>query len=194
MNGTQNTITKQDIDKWFTDNYKDIEIAIDYQISYYLKKHKKKPLWERDTLITNAYEYLLLKKDVISERNSNIKAFFRAYVRFEAMKFNSKINKMDREHEKMTYVDEVYDYEDDYSDLEDKIQLEKLYNLRMSTLSKFFLTLNKEEQILYDVIYNRKINSISKLSNHFNINKNMIIKKRTELNNKLKIYIDEHYK
>jgi hypothetical protein len=74
-----------------------------------------------------------------------------------------------------------------------KLFMEKLYNIQKSTLVNFFKTLSSEEKILYDVIYNRGINTISKLTKHFGINKNIIINKRKGLNTKLQDYINEHY-
>jgi hypothetical protein len=199
MTGTthiQTQITKEDIDAWFVKNYIYIKNAVNTQISYYLKKHNKKPLWEADILITNAYEHLIKNKEKITERKSNIQAFFRGYIKLEASNYNSKINKFEREHPKLNYTNEIFDYNDDEddSDLKHKLYLEKLYNIQKSVLVNCIKTLNAEERVLFDVIYIQEINTIAALSRHFDVNRHTIRKKLIPFYTKINTFIDNNYK
>jgi hypothetical protein len=193
---------KTEIDNYFNNNYEHILLAIKKTKS----KYRASASWNPEELLTNAYEHLIANHHKIAEQESNIEAFIMKYITNQIVWTNSEINKQNRPETKLSYVEQIFDYEseeytDEYGeyfnisyDLRDKINKEKQYNIQMTLLNNFYKQLpTKQEKILYEVIYIKGINTMKKLSKHFGINKNNLTKQRMELNEKLRIYINENY-
>jgi hypothetical protein len=210
MTGTTTIISKQEIDDYFTKNYDFLVLTI----TKTKNKYNPNSNWNTTDLLTDTYEHLLNNKHKIIKSNSNIQAFVMRYLTNQVRWYNSKINKMDRGDHRLTNLEVIYefceDFDDEYceylnisSDLKLKIDYEKQYNTQLTILSDFYLSLDRVDQLFYDAMFNKNIeghnrnndgvNTINALNKYFKINKNAIGARRIELMGKLNQYIKENY-
>jgi hypothetical protein len=159
------------IDKFFSDNY------------YFLIEVSKKKIsyFKRDvcaeSLVANAYLYLVEKADIQEEREIPIWAI--NYINTELSFFNSQ-----------TIRKESVNVGDDKSpDIESETDILTLVSDKMY-IEGFVNKLDRLEQIIWEVYAEKGMRSAGELAEHFNIDRTSAWLYKKELLRKLKKYVE----
>jgi hypothetical protein len=178
---------KQIIDNYFTKNY-----------PFILKTAKnctyKHGLIEYvDQIISDCYNYLTLIKKEIPE--NKIEAYVVHYIYMQNQWSNSTINNERRKkifsrylyHEETTDITE-FDYNEEEEKNNDIIR-------KLQLIDEFYETLSPDNQILFNLIYYKNINTSGKIQRYFAEN-GTILSRSTWYNSikKLKIMLEEYIK
>lgn len=157
------------IDKFYAENY-DLLIEVSKKkISYFGRNI------DAETMVSNSYLYLIGRKDLKTEQEIPIWAI--NYINTELSFYNSQTLRK----ESVTVGDEKA------PDISYSQGIESAIDRNM-TLSGFVNTLDRYEQIIWDVYYNKGKRSTGDLSKHFKIDRTSAWKYRTEILNKLMNY------
>lgn len=162
------------IDKWFTDNYSNVmEITKAWVYKYGRTV-------EPDVVVSNCYEYLLRRSDDMIE--SDIPKWAFSYINTELSYSKSVTNyasdKLNRRHED---IEELYDLAANER-FTDEIEFKSL-------ISDFRTTLNRVDQIIWDVYVNKGITTKRELAEHFKIDDTSAWLYMNEIKKKFKDYV-----
>lgn len=155
-------ITKQQLDDYFTLNYKQINNLIINIIN----QHKRK--YDSSSLLSNGYEYLIQKLNEIPNKE-DIQRWLITYAKNNIIWENSQIRKEEKIKNNIE-INEYYDQIDDTDDLDYKIELEQRYTKQKDILNSYrheYLT-DKQKMIVFDVYFTKGQSSSRKMARHFN--------------------------
>ena len=175
-------IKKNQIDKWYSDNYKWLlEISKSH---IFLNRRKIDP----NDLVSNAYLYVLSKQNIIEDEQM-LETFSARFIMMESYWWNSKSNK---ETPKGFDQEEEFDLIDEDDDIDYKIEYEKWYNNSKCKLEEYRQTISKKEDLIFfDVYWNYAskniVPTVRRMAKHFGISPTsthtLITEMRKNLNN-----------
>lgn len=155
------------IDKFFTDNYSKLKGITELKISYFKRNI------DAESLIANAYLYIISKENEITE--DEIPTWVVGYINTELSFYNSKTLRKESVlagDEKAPDIRSTINFLDVY---EAKDYSDALKN-----------NLDRLEQILWEVYYDKGIRSAGDIAEHFNIPRTSAWKLKVELIDKIK--------
>lgn len=162
------------IDKYFTDNYqKLVEIAT-------ARINKYSRIVEPETVVSNAYVYVLGKSDELTE--SDIPVWVTAFMNLEISMpksiTNQRANKFDSKHECINDHD-CFENTDIYSLIDIK-----------DTFESFRTTLDRVDQIILDVYLEKGMDTKRSMAEHFKIDSSSALIYINRIKKKLKKYVE----
>lgn len=177
-------ITTKTIDDYFTKNY---NMLFDYS-NKILKKFNKK--FDASEPVTEAYLNCIkcVDQKKITEEYQ-IQQFAKSTIFYKITQGNSNLNRLN----KTITTDELSEDIFNIYTIED-INIEEEIN---QVLDNFKLTLNKYDLRLYEMYYEKQINTAKLLTKHLNISISgayLIIKEIKEIEIKLRIYVEKYIK
>lgn len=180
-------VTKEQIDNYFSQNY-------DYLLESITKtkgKYNPTATYDPIELLSITYLHLQKNKEAIPATNAGIMSFTMRYMTNQLNWSSSETNKLYRGKEVLGDTNPNINLIDDESDLLIKINIEKRYNEQKATLINFYNQItDKQQKIMFQVIFFKGIRTLKELTKHFGIAKNYIVKIRKELYNNLNTYIE----
>lgn len=160
---------KVTIDKFYTENYKTLVLAAKRRITQ-LKKNI-----EPESLVSSSYLYVVGKADTITEEEIPRLAF--GFILLELIRTNSQTNLKER----LNPVDLDFDISDT-NNQSDQLVLK-------IDVSDFVNTLNRTDQIIFEVYFNKGKTTKRDLAEHFNIDPSSALIYINEIKEKFKKYV-----
>lgn len=162
------------IDKFYTDNYSLLVSAAKRRITQ-LKKNV-----EPESLVSSSYLYVVGKCNTITEEEIPRLAF--GFILLELVRTNSQTNLKER----LNPVDLDFDISDTNN------QVDKLL-LKIDVVD-FVNTLNRTDQIIFEVYFNKGITTKRELAEHFNIDPSSALIYINDIKTKFKSYVEDKRK
>ena len=160
---------KVTIDKFYTENYKTLVLAAKRRITQ-LKKNI-----EPESLVSSSYLYVVSKADTITEDEIPRLAF--GFILLELIRTNSQTNLKER----LNPVDLDFDISDTNNQSENLV-------LKID-VSDFVNTLNRTDQIIFEVYFNKGKTTKRDLAEHFNIDPSSALIYINDIKTKFKKYV-----
>lgn len=162
---------KVKIDKFYSDNYKTLVLAAKRRITQ-LKKNI-----EPESLVSSSYLYVVGKADTITEDEIPRLAF--GFILLELIRTNSQTNLKER----LNPVDLDFDISDTNN------QSDNL--LLKIDISDFVNTLNRVDQIIFEVYFDKGKRTKRDLAEHFNIDPSSALIYINDIKTKFKKYVKD---
>lgn len=162
---------KSVIDRFYTDNYNLLVSAAKRRI-----KQLKKNI-EPESLVSSSYLYVIGKSETITEDEIPRLAF--GFILLELIRTNSQTNLKER----LNPVDLDFDISD-VNNQSDNLLLK-------IDVGDFVNTLNRMDQIIFEVYFNKGITTKRDLAEHFNIDPSSALIYINEIKTKFKRYVED---
>lgn len=175
-------ITNKTIDEFFKTNY---NMLFDYSHKICNKYNKK---FDPAEPVTEAYLNCIkcVEQNKITEL-FQIQQYAKSTIFYKISQSNSNLNRLNKTTNTVELNDDIFNiYTIDDISINDEIN---------NVLDSFKTTLNKYDLILYEMFYEKQINTAKLLAKHLNISISgayLIIKEIKEIEIKLRIYIEEY--
>lgn len=158
------------IDKFFTDNYSKLKGITELKISYFKRNI------DAESLISNAYIYVISKADKLTE--GEIPSWVIGYINTELSFYNSKTLRKESViagDDKSPDIRSTYNFIDDFE--------------QQDFSNAFKNTLTRIEQIVWEVYYDKGMRSAGDLAAHFDIPRTSAWQLKVEVMKKLDKYV-----
>jgi len=162
---------KVKIDKFYTENYKTLVLAAKRRITQ-LKKNI-----EPESLVSSSYLYVVGKADTITEDEIPRLAF--GFILLELIRTNSQTNLKER----LNPVDLDFDISDTNNQSEQML-------LKID-VSDFVNTLNRMDQIIFEVYFDKGKTTKRDLAEHFNIDPSSALIYINDIKTKFRKYVKD---
>ena len=173
-----------------------------------------------ETLLTDAYVYIESNQDKIRDKNNQLEEFDSSllesivvnwmYKQCIWSKTSFKINwvykqKLDindavdvdgssKNDDGYGFNDDILNYINSLTDEEEMLHNEFQHQSKINIIKDYVSTLSTEHQILFDIVFNKGINTSGKLSKYINISRTKCWQTLVEFKNKIKTELSDVYK